>query len=260
LKFFFIFYNFFFLVRFSSIKIIVHRLKLIKQYLNLTKLNLNIYDIFIKLLLGQVIQKKFYNLIESEKNFYEKKYKFKDNDWFSYNIPVWRWIIKRYLKKKINYLEIGTYEGRSLFYIAENFTNSDLTAVDPYLDYKDINFFKKKGNISNVYLSFKKNIKKFNIKVNFFKINSSNFFKFNKKKFDLIYIDGSHFYLDVKNDLNESLKIIKKNGIIILDDFFWNFHKKIEQNPIGGILPLIKKNKKIEIILISNQIIIRLNN
>jgi len=100
LKFFFIFYNFFFLVRFSSIKIIVYRLKLIKQYLNLTKLNLNIYDIFIKLLLGQVIQKKFYNLIESEKNFYEKKYKFKDNDWFSYNIPVWRWIIKRYLKKK----------------------------------------------------------------------------------------------------------------------------------------------------------------
>lgn len=41
-----------------------------------------------------------------------------------------------------------------------------------------------------------------------------------KNKFDLIYIDGSHNYEDVKYDLENSIKLINKNGIIALDDYF----------------------------------------
>lgn len=49
---------------------------------------------------------------------------------------------------------------------------------------------------------------------------SDEFFLKNNDKFDLIFIDGLHTYKQVKKDINNSLKIIKENGIILLHDCF----------------------------------------
>lgn len=38
-------------------------------------------------------------------------------------------------------------------------------------------------------------------------------------KFDLIYIDGSHLYDDVKNDLYEAWKRLKPGGLLLCDDW-----------------------------------------
>ena len=51
-----------------------------------------------------------------------------------------------------------------------------------------------------------------------FKINSTEFFKINKNRFDIIFIDGSHQEKDVDIDINESLKILNDNGAIVLHD------------------------------------------
>ena len=91
----------------------------------------------------------------------------------------------------------------------------------------------------------------------FNKTDAISYLKKNKKKFDLIYIDGSHHYLDVKEDLINSINVINNNGIIILDDFIWDYYEKVEENPIGGILPLIQADPNIEIMSISNQIILK---
>jgi predicted O-methyltransferase YrrM len=42
-----------------------------------------------------------------------------------------------------------------------------------------------------------------------------------KNKYDLIFIDGSHEYLDVKKDLKNSLALASKDTILILDDVFF---------------------------------------
>lgn len=89
-------------------------------------------------------------------------------------------------------------------------------------------------------------------------MSSEKFFKINKNKFDLIYIDGSHFCDDVKNDFNNSIKIANKDCIIILDDLLWNFYKNKKNNPINGILPILSKNKDIlKIVHINNQLIVQ---
>jgi len=252
----FLFLNIHYLLRRSSLGRSIGLIKYIKNCLAITNLKINIYDIYLKVFIGTIIQKKFNYLIKHEKTFLFKKYKFKEPDWFSNNIPLWNWILTNYkLKKKINYLEIGVFEGHSLFFIYEKLRNINITAVDPYKAYSEIEPFLK-NKINFVFKSFKKNIKKFKVKVDFFKIKSSKFFKINKKKFDIIYIDGSHFYLDVLKDLRNSLNIINNEGIIILDDFSWNFYDKIYENPIGGILPILK-NKKIEVMAITNQIYIK---
>ena len=39
--------------------------------------------------------------------------------------------------------------------------------------------------------------------------------------FDLIFIDGLHHYEQVKKDINNSLKFLKKGGVCIIDDTSW---------------------------------------
>lgn len=45
-------------------------------------------------------------------------------------------------------------------------------------------------------------------------------------KFDLIYVDGSHLYVDVVNDLYEAWKRLKSPGLLMIDD--WEHKKNIK--------------------------------
>ena len=52
------------------------------------------------------------------------------------------------------------------------------------------------------------------------RMTSDEFFLKNEKKFDLIFIDGLHTYSQSLKDINNSLKIIKNSGFILLHDCF----------------------------------------
>lgn len=47
---------------------------------------------------------------------------------------------------------------------------------------------------------------------------SDEFFDQNKNNFDIIFIDGLHHYSQVLKDINNSLKILNKNGFILVHD------------------------------------------
>ena len=50
------------------------------------------------------------------------------------------------------------------------------------------------------------------------RMTSDQFFKDNKEKFDLIFIDGLHIYEQVIKDIFNSIKVLKENGIILVHD------------------------------------------
>ena len=50
------------------------------------------------------------------------------------------------------------------------------------------------------------------------RIKSDDFFHNNKKKFDLIFIDGLHTYEQVKKDITNSINSINNNGYILVHD------------------------------------------
>jgi len=52
------------------------------------------------------------------------------------------------------------------------------------------------------------------------RMTSDFFFYENKKKFDLIFIDGLHSYKQVKKDIENSLNCVSNNGFILLHDCF----------------------------------------
>ena len=50
------------------------------------------------------------------------------------------------------------------------------------------------------------------------RMTSDDFFKQNKSSFDLIFIDGLHVYEQVLNDIENSLKVLNGNGVILIHD------------------------------------------
>ena len=118
----------------------------------------------------------------------------------------------------------------------------------------------EKNSIS--YKNFKFNSKKF-INCNFYNLRSDSFFNKNlsNTKYDVVYIDGSHFYKDVLNDAMNSYKLLKKNGIIIFDDFLYirqttRLKHAEYKNVIGGIIYFLSK-KKVKVIYVGHQVIIK---
>lgn len=127
--------------------------------------------------------------------------------------------------KELHILEIGSYEGRSSCFFSDNYLSncdSTLSCIDPF-DTSD-----KTTNVTNeIKNRFLENINKSvnNKKCELHEMTSDNFFKTNTKTYDLIYIDGSHIPDDVQKDMINSFKVLKKDGIMWMDDYKLN--KKI---------------------------------
>ena len=186
-------------------------------------------------------------------NFFKWTKKFKiSRNYFTSHCPIWYEILKKnnFIKKKTNVLEIGTFEGMSLLFYEKFLNVKKIYAIDPLTI--------SKLNVSNFYY----NIKKFkNIK--FFKMKSDTFFK--KKiniKFDIIYIDGSHYGPDVYKDLVNSFNVLKNGGIVIIDDFLFDYdvrknNYKFYETVMGGFFMFLKKIPDFKILYIGHQLVIK---
>lgn len=70
------------------------------------------------------------------------------------------------------------------------------------------------------------------------KARSKGFWEENDKRYDLIYIDGSHLFEDVYMDLNEAWKRLDKGGLLMIDDWTHKLNKDVDVNamePIFGV-------------------------
>lgn len=158
-----------------------------------------------------------------------KGYQFKEN-WFDYNIPVWTKFLKEYKgKKSVVYVEVGAYEGRSFFWALDNIlTQSQSKAYA-------IDLFENNGQYQDNFTErFFINLKKsgHEKKVIVLKGNSHNkLLEIKPETVDIVYIDGSHLAYDVFTDIADSWRLLKRGGILILDDYLYTFDKKI---PIGA--------------------------
>ena len=190
---------------------------------------------------------KFKNRIITNNFFnYTKKFKLSRN-YFKHNPAIWFEIFKKnnLLNKDINILEIGSFEGMSVLFFDRYLKVKNLYSVD----------FKKNDNfLYNI--SGLKNI-------NFFNMKSDDFFK--KKldiNFDVIYVDGSHYSIDVFNDLTNSDLLLKKGGILIIDDLLLDFSIRKEgykfyEEVMGGIFLFLKDKRNYKFLYTGHQLILK---
>ena len=160
------------------------------------------------------------------------KYRLSDN-WFN-NVDI-----NNYKDKPINYLEIGTFYGANILSVAKTYgshIDSKLYCIDPWEDYNEYPEYK---NIQpTIYNSFINNIEvsgeKDKIIINRGYSNNE-VPKFKDNFFDIIYIDGNHEPEYVLEDAVLSFRKLKKNGIMIFDDYGWG-GPDLTQKGIDGFL------------------------
>ena len=165
-------------------------------------------------------------------------------DYFSKNTYDWIKILNEFKDKDFKYLEIGSFEGNSTLFILNNFKKSHVSCVDSWVQLNE-NDGSREGYehlpISKIEKNFDKNLYQYQSRYEKFKMRSNIFFKKNSNKFDVIFVDGSHYAKEVFNDFRESWSILKKNGILILDDYFWARYQKLDENPAFAINSYLKK-------------------
>lgn len=69
------------------------------------------------------------------------------------------------------------------------------------------------------------------------RLSSDDFFSLNTQKFDVIFVDGLHYYEQVKRDVFNSLKFLNENGIVIIHDMLPITKKQTLVHPISDNPP-----------------------
>lgn len=176
------------------------------------------------------------------------------SNWFS-TMPL-----EDYRDQPIRYLEIGTFYGANLISVAESYAyhpQSELHCIDPWMDYADYPEYKDQQD--TIYDTFLQNIEQSGVKD---KITVHRGYSnekiptFADNYFDIIYVDGNHEPEYVLEDAVLSFRKLKKEGIMIIDDYGWGgpdltqrgidaflsgYHKRIQYLGIENTQVFIKK-------------------
>jgi len=162
--------------------------------------------------------------------------------------------VKKKNKKELNILEIGSYTGVSIINMLNYLPNANGLSIDMWESYNENNLLENMKN-SKVELSFMRNRSRYNMenRLEFCKGNSHDILRNlinENKKFDLIYVDGSHLYKDCKKDIELSWIILNNGGIMIMDDYLYNLENGIEFSPYHAINEFLNE-KENEIIILN---------
>jgi predicted O-methyltransferase YrrM len=137
------------------------------------------------------------------------------SDWFSRRIPLWQeWLRPLVGKPHLQFLEIGSHEGRSALWLLDNVLThptGTISCIDPWYNAEAERRFDR-----NVAASGRSN------QVRTFKSKSQQILpRFPERSLDLVYIDGSHEGADVLLDGLLALLLVKRGGLLIFDDYHW---------------------------------------
>lgn len=154
-------------------------------------------------------------------------------DWFSENIPKFSQFSSYLSSFPCKILEIGSFEGRSSNWFAENYCKepgSQLTCIDTFQG----SWEHDDQQTSNLFDRFKKNVEKNLDKIRVFQKGSEIVLPQlldQREEFDFIYIDGNHTFDAVMCDALYAHRLIKPKGIIVFDDYRWNLESPVEKIP-----------------------------
>jgi predicted O-methyltransferase YrrM len=156
-----------------------------------------------------------------------EKYTF-TSDWFTPNIPNWTRLLNDMKgKPNLTYLEIGTYEGRSFFWVLDNIL------TDPSSRAIGIDTFDKIFD-SDPEKTFKENLRRSGRSSNIRIIKGLSQEKLrglDLNSVDLIYIDCDHKIKGVLEDAILSWALLKEGGIMIFDDYKLDYDLPMEMRP-----------------------------
>lgn len=149
-------------------------------------------------------------------------------DWFTPRIPPWERIIKPELVgRKLRWLELGSYEGRSAIWTADNI----LTHPESTIDCVDIwvGEYEKRFDANIEAHPRKEMFRKFKCSCEFFLCNSVRQMPHLKHMdvvpYDAVYVDADHQAKSALRDAALAWQLLRTGGYMIFDDYLWEHPK-----------------------------------
>lgn len=185
--------------------------------------------------------------------FGHKKYFLEAIDYFNNNY------IKVQSEQQVKVLEVGTYAGISLINIVKLIPNSIGYGIDRWSNYIEGNALNSVEILNNmdeleVEKTFYKNIAVEGLEEKIHGIKGDSYdvlfeLMSEGKRFDFIYVDGSHKSFDCYSDLILSWRLLERGGLLAIDDYLYNTEGDVVDSPFEGVNHFLKKyNKEIKIL------------
>jgi predicted O-methyltransferase YrrM len=161
------------------------------------------------------------------------------SDWTTWHFPTWNEFLQPLRSAPVRVLEIGSWEGRSALFFLNYFADSHIVCVDTF-----------GGNVEHLRnphfaalvpeaeRHFDANLAGFGARVEKIKGASADVLPqlgIAARRFDLVYVDGSHRAADVYSDGALAWPMVARNGIVIFDDYEFDEIKDESERPKLGI-------------------------
>jgi predicted O-methyltransferase YrrM len=147
-------------------------------------------------------------------------------DWFNWAPEVWQQLIPL-LSDRLNFLEIGSFEGRSAAWIVENMMEDEgnIQCVDTWEGGEE----HSAEDMAAVEARFLHNAKVIEEKYPYRRViqikdtSTRALARFIEEEYTygFIYIDGSHIAKDVLTDACMAWPLLKREGLMVFDDYMW---------------------------------------
>lgn len=173
----------------------------------------------------------------SQDYFAEKKF---SHDWTSPHIPKWERLFKRMKNRKIEILEIGSFEGLSAIFFLSFFERSKITCVDTFAGNKEhlTSGSQYEADMNSVESRFDDNLAPFGSRLEKLKglsIEVLPRLRRESRTFGLVYVDGDHRAANSFADASLAWQVLEPGGIMVLDDYLWMPDEPVEDRPKAGI-------------------------
>lgn len=129
-------------------------------------------------------------------------------------------------------IEIGSYIGESTEIFLQNFKTVYSIDTFEWIKLNNNSWVKSKSNYSDAEKLFDINLKKYKNLIKLKGLNNKFLNKFKNNSIDFMYIDASHDYNDVKNDIINWYPKIKINGYLAGHDYCENVNN-------GGVIKAV---------------------
>lgn len=142
-------------------------------------------------------------------------------NWINSNIYAWLKYLSPLRSQKFDYLEIGSWEGTSAFFLATHFSNAHLTCIDTWQGSDE---HANDNRVQSIEEKFDNNLAPFASRVTKKKGFSKDVLPtLAPDSYDVIYIDGSHYADDVLLDALNAWPLLRTSGYMIFDDVLWKY-------------------------------------
>jgi predicted O-methyltransferase YrrM len=181
--------------------------------------------------------------VRKEFETYAARGQFKER-WFDGNIVPWSATFRPIFDRSdpVRMLEIGSWEGRSSLFLLTYFTKGHLTAVDTWSGGDEYEYNATR-DLQDLESRFDGNVAPGANRVTKRKGLSLQVLPQlldEQQRFDVIYVDGSHFSDDVLMDAIVAWRLLNQGGVVMFDDVLSPFYTRARANTAWALKTFMK--------------------